>query len=54
MHTRSQPNLGPLRATRAAARHWLVIFLVVYGLFNALPFFAPVFMKLGWTDGVLV
>jgi len=30
-------------------RHWLAIFLVVYGIFNALPFAAPVFMQLGWT-----
>lgn len=38
-----------LIATRAVMRHWLAIFLVVYGIFNALPFVAPVFMELGWT-----
>lgn len=49
MYAASQPNLRPLTVTRAILRHWLVIFLVVYGLFNALPFVAPLFMKLGWT-----
>lgn len=50
MYATTQPNLRPLTVTRSLLRHWLVIFLVVYGLFNALPFVAPVFMKLGWTN----
>lgn len=29
--------------------HWLETFLIVYGLWVFLPFFAPVFMHLGWT-----
>ena len=49
MHTTTQPNLRPLTTTRTILHHWLAIFLVVYGLFNALPFVAPVFMKIGWT-----
>ena len=50
MYATTQPNLRPLTVTRSIMRHWLALFLVVYGLFNALPFVAPVFMKLGWTD----
>lgn len=29
--------------------HWLVIFLTVYGVWVWLPFFAPLFMNLGWS-----
>ncbi|NJC95416.1 MAG: DUF2085 domain-containing protein [Anaerolineae bacterium] len=29
--------------------HWFGIFLVIYGLWVFLPYFAPVFMHLGWT-----
>ena len=50
MHAATQPSLRPLTTTRTILQHWLAIFLVVYGVFNALPFVAPVFMKLGWTD----
>jgi uncharacterized membrane protein len=50
MHITTQPNLRPLTTTRTIMRHWLAIFLISYGIFNALPFVAPVFMKLGWTD----
>ncbi|HEX2979836.1 MAG TPA: DUF2085 domain-containing protein [Anaerolineaceae bacterium] len=35
--------------TRGLTRHWLIIFLVVYGIFNLLPFLAPIFMHWGWT-----
>jgi uncharacterized membrane protein len=49
VHTTTQPNLRPLTTTRTIMQHWLAIFLVAYGVFNALPFAAPVFMKLGWT-----
>jgi uncharacterized membrane protein len=37
------------RVTRSFTRHWLGVFLVVYGVFNLLPFLAPVFMHWGWT-----
>lgn len=47
----THPNPRPLIATRWLMRHWLPVFLVVYGLFNALPFVAPVLMELGWTGG---
>ena len=30
------------------ARHWLEAFLVIYGLWVFTPFFAPVFMQIGW------
>lgn len=35
--------------TRDLTQHWLILFLVVYGVFNLLPFLAPVFMHWGWT-----
>ena len=31
------------------SRHWLGIFLVLFGFWVWLPFLAPVFMKIGWT-----
>jgi uncharacterized membrane protein len=32
------------------SHHWFEIFLIVYGLWVWLPFLAPVFMNLGWSD----
>ncbi len=32
-------------------RHWLVIFVLLFGIFNVLPFLAPIAMRLGWTSG---
>jgi uncharacterized membrane protein len=29
-------------------RHWLLLFLIVWGVFNLLPWLAPVSMNLGW------
>jgi succinate-acetate transporter protein len=29
-------------------RHWLPLFLIVWGVFNLLPWLATVFMNLGW------
>ncbi len=49
MHTTAQPNPRSLTITRTILQRWLAIFLVIYGLVNILPFFAPVFMELGWT-----
>ncbi len=48
------PTTGPsssrsLTIVQSVMRHWLTIFLVGYGIFNALPFAAPVFMRLGWS-----
>jgi uncharacterized membrane protein len=37
------------RLTYAFARHWLLVFTVVAGLYVGLPWVAPVFMKIGWT-----
>src|SRR5512144_1184233 len=31
------------------SRHWLEVFLVLYGVWVWLPFLAPVFMHLGWS-----
>jgi uncharacterized membrane protein len=39
---------GLNRAVYWIGRHWLLVFLVVWGLFNLLPWLAPVFMKAGW------
>jgi len=32
------------------SHHWFEIFLIVYGLWVWLPFLAPVFMNLGWSN----
>lgn len=29
--------------------HWFAVFLIVYGLWVFLPYFAPIFMHIGWT-----
>jgi len=42
-------RLQMAHATRYLTQHWLMIFLVVYGVFNLVPFLAPVVMHLGWT-----
>jgi uncharacterized membrane protein len=41
--TRASPPLANWRS-----RHWLWVFLVVYGLWVWLPWVAPLFMRLGW------
>jgi len=51
MAATTHPNPRSLIVTRWLARHWLPVFLVVYGVFTALPFMAPVLMELGWTGG---
>lgn len=43
-HTR---QLRMARITRRLMRHWLAIFVVGYGLFNLLPFVAPLATRLG-------
>lgn len=30
------------------SRHWLLVFIALWGGFNLLPWLAPVFMKMGW------
>ena len=37
---------GP--SAQSIQRHWIVVFGVVYGIFIALPFLAPVLMETGW------
>jgi uncharacterized membrane protein len=32
------------------SRHWFGIFLSLYGLWVWIPFFAPIFMKIGWSS----
>lgn len=49
MPTTSPPSSRSLTMVHSVMRHWLTIFLVGYGIFNALPFAAPVFMRLGWS-----
>jgi uncharacterized membrane protein len=54
MNTQTTISRSPRRhlrmayITRDLMQHWLVVFLVVYGIFNLLPFFAPIFMHWGW------
>ncbi len=41
-----------LRLNRAVywfSRHWLLVIFIAWGIFNLLPWLAPVFMRLGWT-----
>ena len=38
------------RVVLGTGRHWLFIFIVICGLYAGLPWLAPVFMKIGWTD----
>ena len=33
------------------SRHWLLAFIAIWGLFNLLPWLAPLFMKAGWETG---
>lgn len=51
MSTITPPDMRPLTITRMVMRHWLLFFIILYGAFNALPFIAPVLMKLGWSGG---
>jgi hypothetical protein len=38
-----------IRAACFFVRYWLPLFLVLFGIYNLLPFAAPVAMRLGWT-----
>jgi uncharacterized membrane protein len=38
------------RVVYQLARHWIVGFAVLAGLYTGLPWLAPVFMRLGWTS----
>ncbi len=40
----------PQSSVEWLSRHWFGIFLVLYGLWVWTPFFAPVFMKIGWSS----
>jgi uncharacterized membrane protein len=42
-------RLLAVKITRVIARHWLAIFIVLFGILNIIPFLAPVAMRLGWT-----
>jgi uncharacterized membrane protein len=44
--TRASPSLADW-----LSRHWLDVFLVVYGLWVFLPFLAPALMHIGWSGG---
>lgn len=55
-----QTNVPVIPADRARARkvarsfigfadHWVLVFSILWGIVMILPFFAPVFMRLGWT-----
>lgn len=50
----ARPVTTPANTSRPSAldwisNHWFGIFVVLYGLWVFAPFFAPAFMKLGWT-----
>lgn len=48
---RSRERSGAARLNRTVywlSRHWLLAFIGIWGLFNLLPWLAPVFMKAGW------
>lgn len=32
-------------------QHWLLVFIIIFGIFNVLPFVAPVLMHTGWEAG---
>jgi uncharacterized membrane protein len=38
------------RVVLGIGRHWLLIFIVISGLYAGLPWLAPVFMKIAWAD----
>jgi uncharacterized membrane protein len=41
-------RLRLVRATYWFTKHWLSLFVVIFGLYNLLPFTAPMMMRLGW------
>ena len=48
---RSGRHSGAARLNRAVywlSRHWLLAFIAIWGIFNLLPWLAPLFMKAGW------
>lgn len=45
---RARRNLFAVRATYAFTKHWLLLFIVLFGLYIFVPFMAPIAMKLGW------
>jgi uncharacterized membrane protein len=38
------------RVVLGISRHWLLMFTLFWGLYVGLPWLAPIFMKIGWTD----
>lgn len=55
MNTHVLPSSNPrkrlllVRSAYFFVRHWLILFVVLLGVYNLLPFAAPVAMRLGWT-----
>ena len=45
----AKKRLFLVRATYFFVRHWLILFLALFGIYNLLPFTALVAMRLGWT-----
>lgn len=43
-------KLLAIQTTHWILDHWLSLFLVLFGIFNLLPFLAPVAMRLGWNS----
>ena len=50
----SRERSGAARLNRGIywlSRHWLLAFIAIWGVFNLLPWLAPLFMKAGWETG---
>jgi len=47
--TAKQHETSPRSIFEWTGFHWFGVFLIVYGLWVFLPYFAPIFMHLGWT-----
>lgn len=45
---KAKKRLFLVRATLFFVRHWLILFLTLFGIYNLLPFAAPVAMRQGW------
>lgn len=46
----ARPAQVPRPAVRAIRRHWFLVALLFVGLYAGLPWLAPAFMRIGWTN----
>jgi uncharacterized membrane protein len=52
--TTYERQFAPARPASFISRHWFFIFNLIFGLYIGLPFLAPVFMKIGWSEAARV